>query len=122
MDGDNGRSRPLHGRVDIPVGEFRWLTVVSPEEPDGAQLLLDPNVNPAAATYQRALFESGIPLTAFAVDDIEKEYQRLHRHGVAFTKVPTNEGGVIVAFLTTPAAISSKSTRNHETSQTSTHS
>jgi len=59
--------------VDIPAGEFRWLTVVSAEEPDGTQLLLEPNVHPAAANYQRALLEEGIPLTSFAVDDTEKE-------------------------------------------------
>jgi hypothetical protein len=57
--------------MDLPVGEFKWLTVISPEEPDGVQLLLEPNANPAAATYQHALYESDLPLTSFAVDDIE---------------------------------------------------
>jgi len=80
-----------------PAGEFRWLTVVSPEEPDGTQLLLEPSANPAAAAYQRALYESGIPLTSFAVDDIEKEYQRLRSLGVVFRSKPTNAGGAIVA-------------------------
>lgn len=84
-------------KMDLPAGEFRWLTVVSPEEPDGTQLLLEPNANPAAATYQRALFEAGFPLTSFAVDDIEKEYQRLKALGVVFTTTPTNAGGTIVA-------------------------
>ncbi len=84
-------------KVDLPAGEFRWLTVVSPEEPDGTQLLLEPNANPAAATYQRALFEAGIPLTSFAVEDIEQEYQRLKAFGVVFTAKPTNTGGAIVA-------------------------
>ena len=70
-------------KVDIPVGEFRWLTVASPEEPDGAQLVLEPNANPAAKTYQSALFDAGIPLTAFSVDDIEKEYNRLRELNVA---------------------------------------
>ncbi len=86
-------------KVDLPVGEFRWLTVVSPEEPDGTQLLLEPNANPAAATYQRALFESGIPLTSFAVDDIDKEYERLKALGVVFSQEPTKVNGAIVAVL-----------------------
>lgn len=86
-------------KQDLPAGEFRWLTVVSPEEPDGTQLLLEPNSHPASAAYQRALFESGIPLTSFAVDDIEKEYQRLEALGVAFTAKPTDVGGAIVAVL-----------------------
>jgi predicted enzyme related to lactoylglutathione lyase len=84
-------------KMDLPAGEFRWLTVVSPEEPDGTQLLLEPNANPASATYQRALFESGIPLTSFAVEDIEKEYQRLTSLGVVFTAKPTNMGTAIIA-------------------------
>ncbi|MGD2215864.1 MAG: VOC family protein [Gemmatimonadales bacterium] len=83
-------------RVDLPAGEFRWLTVVSPEEPDGTQLVLEPDAHPAAATYQRALFEAGIPLTSFAVDDIEEEYQRLKTLGVDFRSKPTDAGGAIV--------------------------
>src|SRR5690349_5545728 len=55
---------------DIPLGEFKWLTVISPEGPDDLELLLEPNDNPAAKTFQKAIFEQGIPLTAFAVDDI----------------------------------------------------
>ncbi len=77
---------------DIPLGEARWLTVVSPEEPEGIELLLEPNGNPAAKTYQKAIFEQGIPLTAFAVDDIQKEYARLKKLGVEFTMEPTNMG------------------------------
>ena len=84
-------------KTDLPAGEFRWLTVVSSDEPDGTELVLEPDVFPAAATYQRALFEAGIPLTAFAVDDIEKEYQRLESLGVAFRSSPTDVGGAIVA-------------------------
>ncbi len=84
-------------KIDLPAGEFRWLTVVSPEEPDGTQLLLEPDAHPAAATYQRALFESGIPLTSFAVDDIEMEYRRLKGLGVTFTTKPTKMDGAIVA-------------------------
>jgi catechol 2,3-dioxygenase-like lactoylglutathione lyase family enzyme len=63
-------------KLDIPLGEFRWLTVVSPDAPDGVQLLLEPNANPAGRTFQQALFEQGIPLTSFAVDDVQKEYER----------------------------------------------
>ena len=84
-------------KVDLPVGEFRWLTVVSPEEPDGTELVLEPNAHPAAAAYQRALSEAGIPLTAFAVDDIEAEYQRLKARGVVFSAEPVNVGGATVA-------------------------
>jgi catechol 2,3-dioxygenase-like lactoylglutathione lyase family enzyme len=79
-------------KFDIPVGEFKWLTVVSPEEPDGTELVLEPNNNPAASTYQKALFEQGIPLTAFEVDDIHKEYARLKALGVVFTMEPTKMG------------------------------
>jgi catechol 2,3-dioxygenase-like lactoylglutathione lyase family enzyme len=86
-------------KMDIPAGEFRWLTVVSPEEPNGTALLLEPNVNPAAATFQRALFEAGIPLTAFAVDDVGQEYLRLSALGVAFTSKPVDAGAAIVAVL-----------------------
>ena len=73
--------------VDIPVGEFKWLTVVSPNGPDDIELVLEPNSNPAvpAKVYQRALFESGIPGISFGVDDIHKEYARLTALGVVFT-------------------------------------
>ncbi len=77
---------------DIPLGEAKWLTVVSPEGPEDIELLLEPNSNPAAKTYQKAIFEQGIPLTAFAVDDIQKEYARLKKVGVEFTMEPTNMG------------------------------
>jgi glyoxylase I family protein len=84
-------------KVDLPAGEYRWLTVVAPEERDGTQLVLEPDAHLASATYQRALFESGIPLTAFAVGDVENEVRRLKELGVAFTTEPTEMGGVIVA-------------------------
>jgi len=84
-------------KADLPAGDFRWLTVVSPEDPDGTQLVLDPNAHPAAAAYQVALFESGIPLTSFAVDDIEEEVQRLKALGVVFTTAPTTVEGAVVA-------------------------
>lgn len=77
---------------DIPLGEAKWLTVVSPEGPDDIELLLEPNSNPAAKTFQKAIFEQGIPLTAFAVGDIQKEYMRLKKLGVEFTMEPTNMG------------------------------
>ena len=84
-------------KVDFPVGEFRWLTVVSPDEPDGTQLVLEPNAHPAAATYQRALFDAGIPLTSFAVEDIQNEYYRMKALDVAFSTQPTDVGSAVVA-------------------------
>ena len=82
---------------DIPVGDFKWLTVVAPEEPDAVELLLEPNDNPAARIYQHALFEQGIPLTAFAVADIQHEYERMKTCGVIFLSEPTPMGDVIAA-------------------------
>jgi len=82
---------------DLPAGEFRWLTVVSPDEPEGTELLLEPDENPAAKAFKKALFEQGIPLTAFAVDDIEKEYERMKKLGVRFTQKPTKMGSVTQA-------------------------
>ncbi|MDQ3692085.1 MAG: VOC family protein [Chloroflexota bacterium] len=88
---------------DIPVGDARWLTVVSPAAPDGVELLLEPMSNPAlngaAQRFQRALFEAGIPATMFAVDDIQREYDRLTRLGVRFTRNPTAMGPVTTADL-----------------------
>ncbi len=82
---------------DIPLGEAKWLTVVSPEGPEDIELLLEPNSNPAAKTYQKAIFEQGIPLTAFAVNDIQKEYARMKKLGVEFTMEPTNMGMTTMA-------------------------
>ncbi len=84
-------------KEDIPVGEARWLTVVSPQAPDEAELVLEPNSNPTAKTYQQALFEQGIPLTAFAVEDIRSEYERLKESGVVFRSEPTSMGPVTLA-------------------------
>ncbi|WAS91310.1 VOC family protein [Nannocystis punicea] len=84
---------------EIPVGEFRWLTVVSPEGPADVELSLEPNANPAAKRYQEELFQQGIPLTAFEVDDIRAEYERLKKHGVVFTMEPTDTGQVTVAIF-----------------------
>ena len=82
---------------EIPLGEAKWLTVVSPEGPDDIELLLEPNANPAAKIFQQAIFEQGIPLTMFAVDDIEQEYERLKNLGVVFRMEPTPAGAVTIA-------------------------
>ena len=84
---------------DIPMGEFRWLTVVSPEGPDDLELVLEPNANPAAKVYQSALLEQGIPLTAFETADIRADFERLTSRGVAFTVEPTEAGTVIIAIF-----------------------
>lgn len=83
---------------DIPVGEFRWLSVKSPEGGD-TELSLEPNANPIAKTYQEGLFEAGIPIHAFEVDDIKAEFRRLSDLGVAFTTEPTAAGDVTLAVL-----------------------
>jgi catechol 2,3-dioxygenase-like lactoylglutathione lyase family enzyme len=82
---------------EIPVGEYRWLTVVSPEGPDDLELSLEPNANPAGRTFQEALFKQGIPIAAFEVDDLEKEFRRLQGVDVAFTQGPTRMGPVTIA-------------------------
>src|SRR5688572_2599441 len=82
---------------DIPVGEYRWITVVSPEGHSDVELALEPNANPAAKTFQEELFRQGIPLTAFEVDDIHAECKRLKTLGVAFTTEPTAAGPVMIA-------------------------
>jgi glyoxylase I family protein len=84
---------------EIPVGEFRWLTVVSPEGPPDVELVLEPNANPAAKDFQEAIFKQGIPITAFEVDDIRAEHRRLKEHGVQFTMEPTDAGPVTIAIL-----------------------
>lgn len=86
-------------KMDVPAGEFRWLTVVSPDEPDGTQVVLEPSAHPSSATYQDALFKSGIPLTAFEVDDIKAEYERLTALGVVFKSGPTDVGTAMIAIL-----------------------
>lgn len=84
---------------DIPMGEYRWITVVSPEGPPDVELALEPNAHPAAKAFQDAMFQDGIPLAAFEVSDIRADYERLRKHGVAFTKEPTNAGPVTLAIL-----------------------
>ena len=86
-------------KTDLPVGKFRWLTVVSPEGPDDIELLLEPNDNPAARTYQKALCDQGIPVTLFEVEDIQQEYARLKGLGVVFRIEPTKMGDVTVAMF-----------------------
>lgn len=82
---------------DIPVGGDSWLTVVSPDSPDGPELLLEPASHPAVKPYRDALVEDGIPLAQFAVDDVEAEFDRLTTKGVSFTQPPTDIGQAIVA-------------------------
>ncbi|PLR71060.1 VOC family protein [Bacillus sp. UMB0728] len=82
---------------DVPVGEFRWISLVSPENQDGTELILEPNDNPAAKEYQKKLLEQGIPATMFGVTDVQREYERLLKHGVNFTMVPTKMGDNTIA-------------------------
>lgn len=86
-------------KTDVPTGEYRWLTVVSPQAPDGVELLLEPDAHPAAGPFKNALMEDGIPFTSFAVDDIHAEYDRLQGLGVRFTQPPVDHGPVTTAVL-----------------------
>lgn len=83
-------------KLDFPVGEYRWITVASAER-DDLQLALEPNANPAAKTFQQAMFQQGIPLAAFEVADLAAEFQRLTARGVVFTVEPTDAGAVRIA-------------------------
>jgi glyoxylase I family protein len=82
---------------DIPLGQFKWLTVVSPEGPDDLELVLEPNVNPAAKTFQEAMFTQGIPLATFEVSDMAAEIARLKAKNVTFTTEPMRAGSVTIA-------------------------
>jgi catechol 2,3-dioxygenase-like lactoylglutathione lyase family enzyme len=84
-------------KEDVPVGDARWLTVVSPDDPDGTELLLEPDGHPAAKPFKAALVEDGIPYTSFGVDDIQAEFRRLSDLGVTFTQEPTEMGPVTTA-------------------------
>jgi catechol 2,3-dioxygenase-like lactoylglutathione lyase family enzyme len=86
-------------KTDVPVGQFAWLTVVSPEEPDGVELLLEPDNHPAVKPFRDALLEDGIPWTSFAVDDVRAEYERLSAKGVRFLQPPVDYGTVVTAVL-----------------------
>ena len=86
-------------KENVPVGEFRWLTVVSPDNRDGAELALEPNDNPAAKTFQKAIFDQGIPATMFFVEDLQKTYEKLVELGVVFKVQPTDMGGTFAAIF-----------------------
>ncbi len=84
---------------DMPAGEHRWLTVVSPDAPDGVELLLEPDAHPAARPFKEALVADGIPFTSFAVDDVQAEFERLSSRGVTFVQQPAAMGPVTTAVL-----------------------
>jgi len=84
---------------EFPVGAYKWLTVVSPEGPQDIELSLEPNANPAAKTFQKAMFDQKIPLAAFEVGDLEKELARLRGLGVVFISEPTKMGPVTLAVM-----------------------
>lgn len=87
-------------KIDEPVGEgFRWLTLVSPNQPDGAQLILEPNGNPIASDYQQRLFEANIPITMFGVENVQQTYDALTQKGVHFTVEPTTMGSAKMAIF-----------------------
>ncbi len=86
-------------KADFTQGPFRWLTVASPEEPDGAELQLALNDNPAAKNYQQALFEQGQPAAMFYVDDVQREYDRMKPLGAEFTTPPTKVTGSTIAVV-----------------------
>jgi catechol 2,3-dioxygenase-like lactoylglutathione lyase family enzyme len=84
-------------RHEFPVGPYKWLTVLAPEGPEDVELALEPNANPAARTYQEALFEQKIPAAAFKSSNVDAEYERLAAKGVVFTTTPTTRGPVRIA-------------------------
>jgi catechol 2,3-dioxygenase-like lactoylglutathione lyase family enzyme len=86
-------------KTDIPMGDARWLTVVSPQDPDGTELLLEPDEHPAAGPFKDALVADGIPFTSFGVDDVNAEFSRLRDLGVRFTQEPLEIGPVTTAEL-----------------------
>jgi catechol 2,3-dioxygenase-like lactoylglutathione lyase family enzyme len=85
-------------KMDFPVGEYRWITVVAPDR-DDLQLALEPNANPAGRAFQQAMFQQGIPLTAFEVTDLAAEHARLRERGVVFTVEPVESGAVRIAIF-----------------------
>ena len=86
-------------KTEIPMGEHRWLTVVSPEAPDGVELALEPEGHPAARPFKEALAEDGIPYTTFEVDDVREAFERLRERGVRFVREPAEAGPVTTAVL-----------------------
>jgi catechol 2,3-dioxygenase-like lactoylglutathione lyase family enzyme len=89
----------FEAKHDIPMGEHRWITVVSPESRDGVELVLEPDAHPAARPFKEALVADGIPFTAFAVEDVHAEFTRLTGLGVRFTQQPLAMGPVTTAVL-----------------------
>ena len=92
-------------KTEVPLGAHRWLTVVSPEDPDGVELVLEPDDYRLAKSFKQALVEDGVPFTSFDVKDVNAEYQRLVAAGVRFTQPPWRWGRLSRPFLTTPAVI-----------------
>ena len=86
-------------KTDVDLGEFRWLTVVGADEPDGVELLLEPDVHPAATVFKQALVEDGIPYTSFEVADVRAAHAELEAKGVVFRQGPTDMGPVVTAVL-----------------------
>ena len=86
-------------KADVTQGPYRWLTVASPEEPDGVELQLAPNDNPAAKAYQQVMFEQGQPAVMFYVDDVQREYDRMKVAGAEFTMPPTKVTGSTIAMV-----------------------
>ena len=86
-------------KADVSQGPFRWLTVASPEEPDGTELQLALNDNPAAKAYQQALFQQGQPAAMFSTDDVQADYERIKARGAEFTMPPTRVTGATIAML-----------------------
>lgn len=89
----------FRAKHDIPMGEHRWLTVVSPSQPDGTELVLEPDSHPAAGPFKAALMEDGIPFTSFAVDNVHEEVERLRLAGVRITQEATTMGPVTTAVI-----------------------
>ena len=86
-------------KTEVPMGAVRWLTVVAPSDPDGTELLLEPDNHPAVRPFKNALLRDGIPFTSFGVDDVKADYERLRALGVAFTQPPVVMGPVTTAVL-----------------------
>jgi len=86
-------------KTDVPLGEYRWLTVAGAQEPEGVELLLEPDAHPAAKAYKQALVEDGIPFASFAVDDVAAVHEELRARGVTFRQTPTTMGPVVTAVL-----------------------
>src|SRR5918995_929592 len=96
------QDKALSFYTEVPVGDDRWLTVVSPDAPEGPELLLEPSGHPAVEPFKLALRDDGIPFTSFAVDDVNAEYERLQALGVEFTQKPLETPGATTAFSDTP--------------------